>query len=66
MHRRVKIRNTDDEGNYVSTIEAIFAILQAAKVNPILIWSLCYHGRLAYMAKNGRVAQIPLDPMYIL
>ena len=39
-----------DERDYVFTIEAIFAIPQAAKVTPMLIWSLCYHGQMVYMA----------------
>ena len=39
----------------MSTIEAIFATLQAAKATPMLIWSLCYHGQMVYMAKNCRV-----------
>ena len=70
--------DSDLRGDYVSTIEAIFAIPQATKATPMLIWSLCYHGQMVYMAKNGRVAgqhshkvtytfrpQIVLPPMVI-
>jgi len=36
----------DEKGSHFSNIEIIFAILQAAKTTPMLIWSLCYHGKL--------------------
>ena len=45
-----------DRRFHISTIEAIFAILWAAKATSMLFWSLCYHGQMPYMAKNGREA----------
>ena len=42
--------------NSISTNKGISAPFQVAKVNPVEIRGLCYHGYVPYMAKNYRIS----------
>ena len=43
----------DERKGHYSTNKVIFALLYTAKATLMLIWSLCYHGLMAYKAKTG-------------